>query len=84
MSMLLGSVMPSDPKGTADAAAPPGIISHAQSRPRGLTPEIFRVVLFATSFCYLVISETGCFFKKDEPADDKDDKDKAHPQKQDD
>lgn len=52
--------------------------------PVAMVVSIVNVVLFATSFYYLVLPETGRFFKKDAPADDKDDTDKTHPPKQDD
>jgi hypothetical protein len=42
------------------------------------------VVLFAVSFYYLAIPETGHFFKKDAPADESDDADRSGPSNQDD
>jgi len=52
--------------------------------PIAMVVSIVNVVLFATSFYYLVIPETGRFFKKDVPADDADAADTKSPPKQDD
>jgi hypothetical protein len=56
----------------------------AGQNPTAMVVSAANVVLFAASFYYLAIPETGRFFKKDAPAEKSDDADRNNPSTQDD
>jgi intracellular septation protein A len=56
----------------------------AGQNPIAMVVSAANVVIFAASFYYLAIPETGRFFKKDAPADESDDADRNNPSTQDD